>query len=214
MDRSSSPQPPNPNPDRHDELMQWWFGDEPFETDSEAKIKRWFMGGDTVDAEIKARFGDLFEAARSGSLDSWSATAHGTLGLLLLLDQFSRSLHRGTADAFACDPRARELVAQGLDQGHDQALGPIERCFFYMPLMHSESLEDHDRAIALFEALVASQPEQTRDAYAVFLSYSHQHRDTIVRFGRYPHRNHILGRTSTPQEKAYLDGGAATYGQK
>lgn len=194
-------------------VLSWWFGDTPFPDDAQAKMKRWFMGGAAVDEEIRARFAQIHAAAHRGELDAWTEEPTGRLALVIVLDQFSRSLGRGTAAAFENDARARELVHEGIGEGVPDELTPIEQGFFYMPLMHSESLPDHELSVASFTALVESQPEDERGPFQGFVKYAHEHRDIIVRFGRYPYRNAALGRTTTPEEQAYLDAGADTYGQ-
>ena len=135
--------------------------------------------------------------AKQGALDDWADTPHGGLALLILLDQLSRNLHRGTAEAFAADAKARAIARDMIARGFDQALTPVERMFVYLPFQHSEDLADQDASVRLFEALRATLDDQTCD-------YALRHRDVIRRFGRFPHRNAALGRTNTPDEDAYL----------
>ncbi len=163
----------------------------------DAGPKRWFTRADAFDTEIRSRFGDAhFHAARRG-FEDWIDTAEGALALLLLLDQFPRNLFRGSGHAFACDPLARHYADAALAAGHDDGVEPSLRAFFYLPFEHSESMADQDRAIALFEAL----------GHAGSLDYARRHRELIVRFGRFPHRNHALGRTNTAEEQSWLDAG-------
>ena len=154
---------------------------------------RWFKRSDSFDAEFKARFEPLHLAAAEGLLDDWAASTEGALALLVLLDQFPRNSYRGSARSFATDARARAVARAAIAAGHDQQVEPALRPFFYLPLMHSESLADQDRSVALNDALDAN----TR-RYAVL------HRDIVARFGRFPHRNAALGRASTPEEERFL----------
>ncbi len=187
------------------EVLHYWFGDAADDADViAAKGALWFRGGDAVDAEIRARFSRLCEQAAAGALEEWRATPQGCLALVILIDQFSRNLFRGDARAFAHDAQARAWVTEGLQAGVDRALRPIERVFFYLPLEHSESLADQDRSVALFAALRDAVPASLRAAFDGYLDYAERHRDVIARFGRFPHRNAALGRTSTADEADYL----------
>jgi uncharacterized protein (DUF924 family) len=127
------------------------------------------------------------------------------LALILLLDQLPRAIHRDTAAAFAQDAKARRVAGQGLDSGADRLLRPIERLFFYLPFEHSEVLDDQDRSVELFRELLLEVPPSHRETFAGFVDYAVRHRDVIKQFGRFPHRNVILGRESTPEEKAFLE---------
>src|SRR5690606_119569 len=135
---------------------------------------------------------------------AWLAPPRGRLALVILIDQFSRNLFRGDARAFAHDALARRWVSEGLDAGADRALRAIERVFFYLPLEHSESLADQQRSVALFERLCADVPPALQGTFAGYLDYAVRHRDVIVRFGRFPHRNASLGRATTPEEAEFL----------
>lgn len=157
----------------------------------------WYRQSEDFDAMIEDRFRDAYEAARAGELDGWAETARGSLALVLLLDQFSRNLFRDDARAYAQDVRCREIVDAALERGFDQELPEAETAFLYMPLMHSEDLADQDTCVALF----AKVPNSDN------LKYAQEHRDVIVRFGRFPHRNDVLGRASTDEELAYLAAG-------
>ncbi|HEU5272563.1 MAG TPA: DUF924 family protein, partial [Xanthobacteraceae bacterium] len=148
------------------------------------------------DADIRTRFLATYEAAAAGRL-AWDETADGALALLIVLDQFPRNMFRGSARAFAADPLARTIASRAIERGFDQAAAPSERSFFYLPFEHSEALADQERCIALNRA--------AGDADA--LKWAEQHADIIRRFGRFPHRNKALGRATTPEEQAFLDGG-------
>lgn len=198
---------------RSEAVLAFWFG--PPDADAAtraAHAARWFAGEPAFDAEVARRFaGDLAAAVRR-QRDAWAATARGRLALILLLDQFSRQLYRGRAEAFASDRHALGLALAGIDAGLDAQLGDPERAFFYMPLQHAEDLALQERSVALFAALHATCAAAWRDAAAGFLRFAREHRDVVARFGRFPHRNAVLGRASTPAEHAYLEA-APRYGQ-
>jgi uncharacterized protein (DUF924 family) len=188
-----------------DEVLAFWFGERA--TTSEEflrKIRRWFMGGPALDAEIRDRFASLVEQALAGELDDWSRTARGRLALILLLDQFTRSIYRDDPRMYAGDARAQALSTDALDRGMDRELPTEERHFLMMPLVHAEDLALQDRSVATVEALIADAPDCQQAALAMAIEQSRKYRDVIARFGRFPHRNAILGRTSTPEEQHFL----------
>jgi uncharacterized protein (DUF924 family) len=186
-------------------LLNYWFGDrsELYRYDP-ALLERWFGAGPSHDEAITAAFQPDLEQAIRGELDHWAETADGTLALIVLLDQCSRHIHRGGPKAYAQDAKAQLLTCQGMDRGLDQRLRPIERVFFYMPLMHAEDLELQDQGVKAYADLVHSVPEAYRDPYRGFLEHAERHRDVILRFGRFPDSNAALGRRSTAEEEAYL----------
>jgi uncharacterized protein (DUF924 family) len=190
-----------------DEVLDFWFppGLDRDEPTHRAQVMRWFRGG--TDDDIRARFGPTLDAAIRGELDGWAATPRGRLALILVLDQFSRSLFRDSARAFAQDARAQQLTLEGLDRGDDRELAPWERIFFVLPLGHSEDLALQERSVAYAEALIDEAPPALRGIYEMSARQAAAHRDVIRRFGRHPHRNAVLGRTSTPDEQAYLAAG-------
>lgn len=163
----------------------------------EAGYKRWFGKDDAFDAEIGARFGALQRQASRGALQHWEATPEGTLALIILLDQFSRNLNRGSAAAFENDPQARQIAGRALERGFHRAVEPVMQTFFFLPFMHSETLADQERCVALY---VEAGDEGS-------LKYAREHRDIIARFGRFPHRNPALNRATTAEEQAFLDAG-------
>ena len=180
--------------------------DRPTETPTPAEIvafwreagpERWFRKDPAFDATIRARFLAAHEAAAAGAFDSWAATAEGALALLILLDQFPRNLFRDEARAFATDDHALRVARGALARGFDAAYSNPMRRLFCLPLMHSERLADQEECVALCRA--AEDEEGVK--FAIL------HRDIIARFGRFPHRNKLLGRPTTPQEQAFLDGG-------
>ena len=187
------------------EVLSFWFP-RGLARDARTLIQRaewWFRGG--ADQEILRRFPALLERAERGELDAWSDTAETRLALILVLDQFSRSVHRGSHRAFANDPKARSLSLEGLEIGHYAAIeAPWEKTFFVLPLGHSEQLEDLELAVKLTEELVREAPTELRTWFEFSANQARGHRDVVARFGRQPHRNQVLGRQSTPEELEYL----------
>lgn len=158
---------------------------------------KWFKKDDAFDREIRERFGALYAEAARGKRDDWAGTPEGALALVLLFDQFSRNLFRGSADTYAQDEKARAIATRAVEQRFDTKVDPAVRKFFYMPFMHSESLADLERCVALSHAL---GDEGT-------VKYGKHHLGIVRRFGRFPHRNAILGRHTTPAEQVFLDSG-------
>lgn len=167
----------------------------------EAGPKRWYAKDGAFDEAIRLRFEATHHAAARGECDSWTDTPEGALALVILLDQFPRNLFRGSAHAFATDGLARKLAAEAIARGHDQAVDPLLREFFYLPFEHAEDLAAQDRGLELCRAAGRERGDAEPDKWALI------HRDIIARFGRFPHRNAALGRTTTPEEQAFLDGG-------
>ncbi|MDN3552293.1 DUF924 family protein [Halomonas almeriensis] len=170
-----------------DEVLSFWF--------TTLEPRDWFRKDPALDAGIAERFSAVLTAARQGELFGWRSTPAGRLAEVIVLDQFSRNIHRDTPGAFAADPLALVLAQEAIDRGLDRVLDLPRRAFLYMPFMHSESLPIHDRALELF-----AQPGLERE-----LDFERRHREIIERFGRYPHRNAILDRESTPEELAFLE---------
>jgi uncharacterized protein (DUF924 family) len=189
-----------------DELLDFWFGDDPDDAAvATAKSELWWGHRADLDEQLQARFGAAASAAASGVLDHFVGSPQGRLALILLLDQLPRAVHRGTPDAFAQDEKARAVAAQGLQSGADRLLRPIQRVFFYLPFEHSEDPDDQDLSVRLFRELAASVPQEQREVFAQFVDYAVRHRDVIARYGRFPHRNLILGRVPTAEEIEFLE---------
>jgi uncharacterized protein (DUF924 family) len=190
--------------DSSEDVLSFWFppGAETDEAGVRAQLERWFRGG--TDAEIGRRFPATAEAAARGELDAWAATPRGLLALVLVLDQFSRSLYRDTPRAFAQDPRAQSLAREAIERGWHLGLEPWEATFLAVALGHSEHLALHDLGIAALEERTPDVPAEQASMWQHNLSQARAHREVIRRFGRHPHRNAVLGRTSTPEEEAYL----------
>ena len=167
----------------------------------EAGPDAWFAHDEAFDARVRDRLETAHWAASRGDLDGWADGPEGALALLILLDQAPRNLYRRSAHAFATDPLARAVAVKAVEHGWDQGVEPLLRPFFYLPFEHSEAMEAQDLSVALCEALQRDAGDQRT------LDYARLHRDIIVRFGRFPHRNACLGRITTPEEQAFLDGG-------
>ncbi|MCQ4284121.1 DUF924 domain-containing protein [Pseudomonas stutzeri] len=189
------------------ELLNWWFGEGTTATEvAGAKNGLWFGYKPEQDEEARERFGDLTERALAGELNEWVELPHGWLALVLLLDQLPRMIHRGTPKAFAGDERALQLVRDGMAHGGDVLLAPIQRVFIYLVLEHAENLSVQDQAVQQFEQLLGIADAGEQKLFADFLDFAERHRQVIARFGRFPHRNAILGRSSSEAEQTFLAG--------
>ena len=175
-----------PDSSRIDEVLRFWF--------EELTREHWFGGGEAVDERIRERFLTLHEALRERVPESWRATARGMLAAVIALDQFPRNLYRGDPRAFAADPAALALATEAIERGLDRAMSIDERQFLYLPFEHSEDPAVQARSVELFATL---ENENT-------LGYALRHKEIIDRFGRFPHRNEVLGRESTPEEIEFL----------
>jgi uncharacterized protein (DUF924 family) len=198
-----------------DEILQFWFGDADASPEAlKQRIRAWFMSGGALDEEIAARFADTLAAASSGRLSGWTESPRGRLALILVLDQFPRNIHRGTARAFQFDADALAHCLEGLELGQDKALGTLERVFFFMPLQHAEDKHMQALAVEHFSALIDECAQEHKHFHTRSADSARKHREIVERFGRYPHRNRVLGRTNTDDEDAYLAGDSPTFGQK
>ena len=185
-----------------EDIHDYWFG----QLDDRGLCREdrnalWFTAREENDAVCRSRFGSLVDQALAGKLVDWALRDRGLVALILLLDQFTRTIHRGTAAAFAGDDRALALAQHAIATGHYQRLPAIHQVFLYLPLEHCEDLEVQEECVTLFEALAAVTGSEE---IAAFTRYAVAHRDVIALFGRFPHRNAVLGRDSTPDELAYL----------
>jgi uncharacterized protein (DUF924 family) len=174
-----------------DDVLDFWF-----DGDRSAWRKLWFESNAAFDTAC-GRFAEALHDAKQGAYDHWTGTPRGTLALIILLDQFSRNLHRSSPEAFAADPKAREIARAAIVGGSDRALGPIERMFVYLPFEHSENLADQELSVRLFATLRDALGGET-------VQYAERRHEAMRRFGRFPHRNAVLGRQSTPEELAWL----------
>ncbi len=196
-------------------VLVYWFGDLDNHDDFDAsKHALWWKGGEQTDEDIRQRFGDLHARALAGQLDTWRATPRGCLALIILLDQFTRSLGRGGPAAYAGDDAALAACLHAMDCGMDQQLRLVERGFAYMPLMHAEDRQIAERSVDTFSRLATEVAACEREDLPEYTPHAIQHADIVRTFGRFPHRNELLGRECTPEEHAYLADGAPTFGQK
>jgi len=200
-------------------VRDFWFGRLPLSADELDSRQQFWFGEDADaaqrarDAEIRERFAALSERAVSGQLTDWADGPRRRLSLIILLDQFPRNMFRGTARAFAGDARALTLALSGMQSAADAALDVIERLFFYMPLQHAESREVQEESVAAYRRLLDEAPEELRPFFAGALEWAEKHQAIIERFGRFPARNAVLGRESTPEERQWLSAAAETFGQ-
>jgi uncharacterized protein (DUF924 family) len=207
----------SPPPSAHD-LLHFWFGARPY---SAAQVqlhsRLWFGEPDApeltpqADELIRERYGELTLEAERGGLTAWESGPRRRLALILLLDQFPRNIYRGTARAYAQDLRALSLTVSGMQFGADATLDPVERLFFYMPLMHAESLDLQEESVAAFRRLLDETEAALRFIFESSLRSAVQHRGIIERFGRFPHRNRALDRDSTPKELEWLANDGPTF---
>jgi uncharacterized protein (DUF924 family) len=173
------------------DILDFWF-----EGDAAERRDKWFEKDAAFDSQC-ARFTAAIRGARAGRFDFWAATPQGALALIVLLDQLSRNVFRGSAEAYAADPHAREIARATIEAGFDTRLTPVERMFVYLPFEHAETIADQNESVRLYETLRDDLGDKTID-------YADRHRDVILRFGRFPHRNAVLGRSNTPEEEEYL----------
>jgi uncharacterized protein (DUF924 family) len=190
---------PTPN-----DILTYWLPSLPDAAAMAAARTRWFSGSPVVDDEVRERFGPTLEQARRGELDGWATEPRGLLALVIVLDQFSRHLYRGTPQAFSQDPAARALALRAIDAGVDLGFDVPARLFLGLPLEHTEDLAMQHRSVAYFEALAGDAPPPFQELATHSLEFARRHLDPIARFGRFPQRNEALGRASTPEEQAYL----------
>ena len=187
-------------------ILEFWFGASRADgTLDPAKQKMWFGDGRKYDAAVREQFGALHARASRKELNlEWLVTPLGRISLIIVLDQLSRHIHRGTPLAFAQDPAAQQLALEGVKENVDRKLTPAQRAFFYIPFEHAEDIELQRLGVRCFDGLARTVPEALRGEYESYLDYARRHRDIIERFGRFPHRNAILGRQSTPEEIEFL----------
>ena len=181
---------------RPGEVLAFWFSD--------AARPRWFKKDPAFDDELRRRFAATVASATAGGLGAWEAEPESCLALVILLDQFPRNLHRDTARAFAADATARAVAAGAIERGFDRRTPPERRFFFYLPFEHSEDPADQRRSVALFRRLAEEATGTAADAARERLDYAIRHQRIIERFGRFPHRNRVLGRETTAEETAFL----------
>ncbi|MGF1469388.1 MAG: DUF924 family protein [Sandaracinaceae bacterium] len=189
-----------------EEILQFWFPEasDAADPDQPTGPELWFVRSVEVDREIKRRFGKLVERARAGALEPWASSARGRLALILLLDEFPRHIHGERPEAYASDAQALQLSYDGLDEDMDKDLDIPLRAWFYMPAMHAEDADAQLASVELFSELLDTAPPAYRTLCEALLRRAERHREVVERFDRFPHRNHILDRASTPEESAFL----------
>jgi len=199
---------------RIEDVLQTWFaGDVNDAAVMQVRMDKLFSVDPAFDEALRASFAPLVERALDGALDGWAAAARGALALIVLLDQLPRNLFRGSARAFAGDARARHIALQAFAVGHERLLAPVERVFLYLPLEHAEDLALQERCVAGQEALRAAARPDFAALMDQVVAAGHAHREIVARFGRFPHRNLLLGRPSTPEELAWLAENRHGWGQ-
>lgn len=201
-----------PDPDAA-AVLEFWFGDTSDPDNVKRRGRFWFGATGVQDRLVRDRFGGLHGRARNGDLDHWVSGSRSALALILLLDQFTRNLYRGTPSAFANDARALAISRDGLARGLDGALGVVERAFWYMPFQHCEDREVQHESVRLYQALLDDSPAHLMPFSRNTYEFAVLHCEIVERFGRFPHRNELLGRLSTSEEKSYLEDGGHRFGQ-
>ena len=187
------------------EILDFWFREQELSAPQiDRRMDIWFGEDPVFDHEIKKEFSGDVERACQGKLDHWAADPHGRLALILLVDQFRRNLYRGTADAFSMDKLALKLCVEGAMEKKDKGLTPIQKVFFYMPLQHAESRKVQAKSVELFNRLAESVSPTYQETFLTVAQFAELHKDIIDQFGRFPHRNQLLGRDNTPEEEEYL----------
>jgi len=200
-------------------VRDFWFGKLPESAEALNRRIRFWFGDESAalrqrrDEHIRVRFAGMLERAARGELTSWADGPRRRLSLIILLDQFPRSIFRGSARAFAYDAQALALALSGMQSGADAALNVIERIFFYMPMQHAESREVQEESVAAYRRLLAEAPQELQGPFTSALRSAENHRTIIERFGRFPHRNRPLRRASTAEELDWLRAGGASFGQ-
>lgn len=195
------------------DILSFWFEgalEEPFQP----KIfnQRWFGASEATDTEIKQRFQETLEAIARGEREDWLEDPHSALAYIIVLDQFSRTIHRGEGQAFAYDEQARHAACQLMQHDGHLTLAPIQRVFVYLPFEHSEDLADQKQAVSLFKTLILAAPPGQEELFEGYYDYALRHAAVIERFRRFPHRNARLQRENTPEEEAFLQEPGSSFG--
>lgn len=195
-------------------VLSFWFQEQELSAPQiDRRMDTWFSEDAVFDHEIEKEFADDVEAASKGSLNHWAAESDGRLALILLIDQFRRNIYRNTANAYTKDKLALKLCVEGAMERKDQSLTPIQRVFFYMPLQHAESAKVQAKSVELYSRLAEAVSPTQRETFLTVVQFAELHRDIIDRFGRFPHRNKVLGRENTPEENEFLAADSPDFGQ-
>ena len=199
---------------RIEQILSFWFKEQELSAPQiDRRMDIWFGEDPVFDHDIEKEFADDIEKASEGKLNHWADEPHGRLALIILIDQFRRNIYRGTLKAFSHDKVALKLCVEGAMEKKDKGLTPIQRVFFYMPLQHAESAKVQAKSVELYERLAESVSPTLQETFLTVAQFAELHKDIIDKFGRFPHRNALLGRTSTEHEQAYLNEGGARFGQ-
>ena len=199
---------------RIEAILTFWFKEQNLSAPQiDGRMDVWFGEDPVFDEQIAREFSQDVEDASEGRLDHWAHRPHGRLALIILLDQFRRNIYRNQPEAFAMDKAALKLCVEGAMEKKDKGLSPIERVFFYMPLQHAESRKVQDKSCQIYSKLAEAVSPTYRETFETVAQFAELHADIIRQFGRFPHRNAILGRENTPEEAEYLAGDAPTFGQ-
>ncbi len=189
-------------------ILNMWFREREHELPGlDARVSFWFGEDPERDIQIRHRFGSLIKRASANELDHWAKIPLGRLALIIIIDQFRRNVYRGTPQAFSHDRMALKLCVEGAIAKHDKQLSLVQRVFFFMPMQHIESLKVQNKSVTVFEGLAKAASGTEKDTFQTFADFAELHRDIIEQFGRFPHRNPILGRESSDLEKEYLQDG-------
>ena len=199
---------------RIDAIIAFWFREQELSAPQiDHRMDVWFGEDAAFDHEIKEEFAADVQKASAGELDHWAHEPRGRLALILLLDQFRRNIYRNTAEAFEKDKVALKLCVEGAMEKKDTGLTPVQRAFFYMPLQHAESRKVQEKSVQLFARLAEAVTPTFQETFLTMAQFAELHRDIIEQFGRFPHRNKLLGRENTPEEDEYLAGDSPDFGQ-
>jgi uncharacterized protein (DUF924 family) len=199
---------------RIEAILSFWFKEQELTAPRiDGRMDIWFGEDPVFDHEIAKTFSDDVDAACEGRLNHWGAEPEGRLALIILIDQFRRNIHRGTAAAFSEDRMALKLCVKGAMEKKDKGLSAIQRVFFYMPLQHAESRKVQAKSVELFDRLAETVSATERETFLTVAQFAELHRDIIDQFGRFPHRNILLERNNTPEEDEYLASDSPDFGQ-
>lgn len=199
---------------RIDEILSFWFKEQALSAPQiDHRMDIWFGEDPDFDDQIETAFADDVNSACKGKLDHWAAEPHGRLALIILIDQFRRNIYRNTAKAFSQDKLALKLCVEGAMEKKDKGLTPIQKVFFYMPLQHAESRKVQAKSVELYNRLAESVSPTYQETFLTVAQFAELHKDIIDQFGRFPHRNELLGRANTPEEDEYLAGDSPDFGQ-
>ena len=195
-------------------VLDLWFRERAHDMPGvDARMDFWFGEDPELDIQIRHRFGGLIKRAAAAELEHWATIPLGRLALIIVIDQFRRNVYRGKPEAFSHDRAALKLTVEGAIAKHDKSLSLIQRAFFFMPMQHVESRKVQNKAVAVYEGLARKCSEAERSTFETFAHFAELHRDIVEQFGRFPHRNAILGRDNTALEAEYLSDDAPDFGQ-